>query len=224
MAALLALGFVALVGSESPAIAPGEPPRITPVSACSTRAGARLHDGFLLRSEPGIAFLAAHVSDAGGSPRRSAVRGVGQSAALSLGGTPERGLVIGGTLWTARIDPVFTEDGKRVSPDDDSVKLTMLRIGPFVDWYPDARAGFHTLANLTVDVHIESDEKGDAREPAAFGGSLALGTGYEWFLASELSLGALARIAMGASVRDAPDGVERTLFAVPELLLTATYH
>jgi hypothetical protein len=223
VASFLALGLVALVTPQPLSGDAGQRAPL-PESVCLKDAGDRRHDGFFARSEPGIAFLTAHVDDRGASPRRSGVRGVGQSAAVSLGGTPLPGLVVGGTLWTARIDPVFTEDGVRVSSNDDSVKLTMLRLGPFLDWYPDERAGFHALANLTFDIHVESDEKGDAREPAAFGGSFGLGAGHEWFLASSFSLGAVARLAMGASGRAAPGGLERTLYAVPELLLTATYH
>src|SRR5512147_287617 len=75
---------------------------------------ARTHDGFYARSAPGLALLWAHVDGAAGVPRRSGVRGVGQSGELALGGTPVRGLVVGGTLWTVRIDPVFIEGGRHV--------------------------------------------------------------------------------------------------------------
>jgi hypothetical protein len=184
----------------------------------------RTHDGFFARSAPGLAFLWAHVDGATGVARRSGVRGIGQSGELALGGTLARGLVLGGSLWTVRIDPVFVEGGRRVSSDDDSVKWTALRVGPFVDFYPDPTRGFHATATLAAVVQFESDTKGDAIEPLAYGASLATGAGYEWFVSSDVSLGLLGRFQLGGLARSAHGSDERTLFIVPELALTATYH
>jgi hypothetical protein len=200
-----------------------EPAQETP-GPCRAEPGDRLHDGFFARSGTGLAFLWATVRDSGGSPRRSAVRGVGQSADISIGGTPARGLVFGGNIWTARIDPVFVEDGKTVSPDDDSVKVTMLRLGPFLDWYPDPRRGFHAQAVMALTLQVETDVKGNAIKPASVGGALSIGAGYEWFIASEFSLGLFGRMALGSSVRSPPDGDEVSLWMTPELALSATYH
>jgi hypothetical protein len=191
---------------------------------CEAEPGERLHDGFFARSESGIALLSAYVSDSGGPPFRSRVRGVGQGASISIGGTPARGLVLGGTLWTARMDPVFVEDGQDVTPDDDSVKVTLVSIGPFVDWYPHPGRGFHALASLALTVQFETDAKGNPLLPAGFGASLSTGAGHEWFLSSQLSLGILSRVALGRLHRAAADGPERTLFIIPELALSATYH
>src|SRR4051812_39823040 len=91
----------------------------------ATDPGDRLHDGFLARSETGLAFLWARVSGSQASPRRTGVRGLGQSASLWVGGTPRPGLVLGGALWTARIAPSFVQGGTTVVPDDDSVKISM---------------------------------------------------------------------------------------------------
>jgi hypothetical protein len=217
--------LAALVPEQAPvANAAGVVADRTARPACPVEAGARRHDGFFARSEPGVAVLFASVRDEGDAPRRSAVRGVGQSAALSLGGTPLPGWVVGGKLWTARIDPVFHEGNATLNPDDDSVKLTVLEIGPFVDWYPDPRRGFHAFASSAFAIQIESDTKGNPREPPAFGGSLGLGVGHEWFLASEFSLGATLRSGFGFSERAPSDGREHMLFAVQELALSATYH
>jgi hypothetical protein len=193
-------------------------------AACPPEPGERLHDGFFARSAPGLAFFTSLVDDRGPGPRRSGVRGIGQSATILTGGTPLAGLVVGGLVFTARIDPVFIEDGRTVSPDDDSVKLTLLHLGPFVDWYPDARRGFHVQASASFAAQVESDTKGNPLEPAAVGGAFALGAGYEWYLGGEFSLGGAARVAFGGLRRNASDGVETSLFLIPELALTATYH
>jgi hypothetical protein len=141
-----------------------------------------------------------------------------------VGGTPGRGLVLGGTLWTARIDPVFVEDGRLVAPDDDSVKLLLLRVGPLIDWYPRPGRGFHALAAAALTLQIETDAKGNPVEPMAYGATVSTAVGHEGFLSSELSLGILGRVALGGMTRPAPGGRERTLFVMPELALTATYH
>lgn len=197
----------------------------TPPAPCPPDdSGAYQHDGFFLRSAPGLALFRAIVTGSVQAPRRTSVDGVGASSSLELGGTPSRGLVVGGSVWTARLDPVFVEDGKRVSSDDDSVKLTELRVGPFVDFYPRPQRGFHASVGLSLVVQFESDTKGDAIRPVWYGASLATGVGHEWFIAGEVSLGFLARFALG-SLRRSAGGVTETLtFVAPELALTATYH
>lgn len=132
--------------------------------------------------------------------------------------------MVGGTVWTARIDPVFVEGGKTITPDDDSVKVTLLRLGPFLDWYPDPARGFHTQAAAAFTAQIESDVKGNPIKPAALGAALSIGTGYEWFISSELSLGLLGRLALGRVVRTPTEGKQDMLWIIPELALSATYH
>jgi hypothetical protein len=149
---------------------------------------------------------------------------VGQGAGIAVGGTPEPGLVLGGTAWTARIDPVFVENGATMTPDDDSVKVTILRLGPFLDWYPDPARGFHVLAAAAFTAQIESDVKGDPIKPAALGAALSIGPGYEWFIASEVSLGLLGRVSLGHLARAPSEGEQHILWILPELTLSATYH
>lgn len=206
------------------AAAPRSVPEPSARSACVEEPGARLHDGFFARSAPGVAFYRAVVEDRGAEPRRNRIRGVAQSAVLAVGGTPAPGLVVGGLIFTARVDPEFVEENRTVSPDDDSVKLTVLHVGPFVDWYPDPRRGFHAQLALSFVAQVESDTKGNPVEPPALGGAAAFGLGYEWFLSSEFSVGGLARVAGGALERSPRDGAERMLFLIPELALTVTYH
>ncbi|HMJ50770.1 MAG TPA: hypothetical protein VK540_01810 [Polyangiaceae bacterium] len=193
--------------------------------ACPDRdPGERLHDGFFARSDTSLAFFRAIVSGADTPPRRSGILGVGQGAGISVGGTPERGLVVGGTVWTARMDPVFVENGQTVTPDDDSVKVTLLRLGPFLDFYPDPTRGFHLWASAALTAQIETDAKGNAIKPAALGAALTIGPGYEWFVTSQLSLGLLGRVSLGRVVRTPSEGEQHVLWIVPELALAATYH
>ncbi len=183
--------------------------------------GEHLHDGFFARSENGLSFYWAEVS---GSAIRSGIRGIGQSAVISMGGTPTRGLVLGGTIWTARIDPVFVENGRSVTPDDDSVKLTLLRTGPFIDFYPNPARGFHLQAAALLAIQIESDVKGNPIEPAALGPAVSIGLGYEWFISSQFSLGLVARAALGEVARAPKTGSEQMRWFLPDLSISGTYH
>jgi hypothetical protein len=122
------------------------------------------------------------------------------------------------------MDPVFIEAGKTAAPDDDSVKVTLLRVGPFLDFYPDPTRGFHVVTAAALTVQVESDVKGNAIEPAALGAALSIGPGYEWFIMDEVSLGLLGRVSLGRLVRSPKEGAEHILWIAPELALTATYH
>jgi hypothetical protein len=198
--------------------------KVAAPAPCRPHDGAYRHDGFFLRSAPGIAVLRAIVSGSVGTSRRTGVDGFGPSSSLEVGGTPARGLVVGGNLWTAQLDPVFVENGRRVSSDDDSVKLTQLRIGPFLDFYPRPERGLHVSATASLLVEFESDTKGDAIRPLWYGAAFATAVGHEWFIAEEASLGILARFALGSLRRSYGGATETLTFIAPELALTATYH
>lgn len=191
---------------------------------CRVDPGAWLHDGFFARSEAGISWLEATVSNSGQLHRRSHISAIGQSSSADIGATPAKGLVLGISVWTAILDPTFVEDGKTVVPDDDSVKLTLLRLGPFVDWYPNPRRGYHFFGGGGVAVQIERDTKGKPIYPIPLGFSLSTGTGYEWFISRQLSVGFVGRFAFGWLTRMLSDTPERMLFVTPELALTVTYH
>jgi hypothetical protein len=210
----------ATFAQAAPLPAGGEP--ATGAGAC-TEPGDRLHDGFFLRAETGVVLLRAGVDDAL-VPGRTAIRGVGQSSAVSVGGTPWPGVVVGGSLWASRIDPTFTEGGVRIAPDDDSVKWTLLRVGPFLSFYPSPHSGFHADAALALALAVESDSKGKPIEPGAAGPSLTLGLGQEWFVSSELSLGLAARVAFTRVSRESEGRREHVTAELAELALSYTYH
>jgi hypothetical protein len=192
---------------------------------CIPAPGDHLHDGFFAAARAGVALFFAHEETTPDVPPfRSRVRGIGQSGEVMVGATPWPGLVLGGSLWTARIDPTFVEGGHVVRPDDDSVKVTVARIGPFLDWYPWPRRGFHTMASAAFGLQIESDVKGDPKRPAWVGVALAVGSGYEWFVGRESSIGFVARITLFDVARDAAGADDRVLSYAPELALAYTYH
>lgn len=181
----------------------------------------RRHDGLFARADTGLAGLFEGVS--GSATGRDRNWGIGQSAGIFVGGTPRPGLVVGGYIWTARLDPSFVVRGRLISPDDDSVKLTLGRIGPFVDWYPDPAGGFHAQVTFGPAIQIESDRKGNAIKPASIGAAGSFAVGYELFIGDQFSIGAMARFTAGALARSPGGREERAFLELPELLLTSTY-
>ncbi len=155
---------------------------------------------------------------------RTRIRAYGQSSEVSVGGTVAAGTVVAVSIFGSRVDPTFVENGIEVSPDDDSVKETLVRLGPLLDWYPSPSRGFHTQVAAGLALQVESDEKGNAVEPAAVGISLAVGFGYEWFVSRQLSLGFMVRMNAGRVTRTAHGLTERTLWEAPEIALAYTYH
>jgi hypothetical protein len=183
-----------------------------------------LHDGFFARADTGLSLFRAHVSRPLDAPGRTGIRGIGQSTAISIGGTPAAGLVVGGQIAAARIDPSFVENGTHHTPDDDSVKLTLARIGPFATWYPELRGGFHVNAALALAFAVESDDKGNPVEPGSAGPALSVALGHDWFVASELSLGLLARATFSVVTRERADRRENVAAEMVEFALSYTYH
>jgi hypothetical protein len=224
---LLALACL-LCAAKVRAVEPDAPLAIARTTAPSApdcaEPNQRLHDGFFFRAETGVVWLRAGVRDALGPPGRTGLRGVGQSTTISVGGTPWPGLVVGGSLWASRIDPSFIESGVRRVPDDDSVKWTLARVGPFVSFYPRPRAGFHADLALSIALAVESDEKGEPIEPGAAGPGLAVGLGHDWFVSSQLSLGLFGRVALIRVSRESDGREERTLGELLELGISYTYH
>lgn len=207
--------------------AAGPPETRAPIAPCVCEKPdptAYRHDGFFVRADVGLAGMWAGVS--GSASGRDRIWAIGQSAGIFIGGTPKPGLVVGGYVWTAQLDPTFVVRGVRVSPDDDSVKLTLGRIGPFLDFYPDPLRGFHVQTTIGLAVQVESDTKGHPIKPASVGGGASFGVGYEFFVARQFSVGAMARFSVGALARSPPGapGEERLFYEIPELLLTSTFH
>lgn len=182
------------------------------------------HDGFFLRAEAGVVFFRALVEAPASPTGRTRISGFGESSSISAGGTPFRGLVLGGRVWTTRVSPSFVEHGAHVTPDDDSVKETLARIGPFADWYPDPSRGFHVQLGFELAIQVESDVKGNLIKPGNYGPAASVGLGYEWFVSKQFSLGFVARMAFGYGTRSLDGADEHTLWEAPELALVYTYH
>jgi hypothetical protein len=123
-------------------------------------------------------------------------------------------------------------DSEGALPVEMDPKLRDLTIfGPFVDWYPNPRSGFHLQAALGIAAltsgngdRFDSDDDDD--DYRAFGAGIVLGLGYEWWVGNEWSLGVLARTQAAGLEGEDDSGVRwvHAAGASPSLLLTLTYH
>lgn len=197
--------------------------------------GAFEHDGFYLRFGMGFGsygerFESKSTSRYGGKSGGDA-SGFATVTEIAIGGTVAPGLVLGGGVYTTSlVTSSFDADEdvtvpKELEPDRRNFAL----VGPFVDWYPNPRKGFHLQGAVGLATLNDGWEKhDDHNEPeyVALGGGLMFGVGYEWFVAEEWSLGMMARIT-GAVVTGEDENGVRFYHAIgtsPSLLFSATYN
>jgi hypothetical protein len=198
--------------------------------------GARVHDGFYLRIGSGFAVFDERLQSdelASGASIEARNRGIATSSDIAIGGTVAPGWVIGGGIYTVDLiastlrtsGASLTEIPAELDPGLRNSSI----IGPFVDWYPNVRGGFHAQAALglaTLTPRLFGHPATDDSEYLALGGGLLIGAGYEWWIADEWSLGVLtqfgARFLSGED--DAGAGWSHVVTTSPNLSVTLTYH
>ncbi len=188
----------------------------------------RLHDGFYLRTSLGHGWFGTKFTD--GLLEDSTIGGDGGAFDLQLGGTPARGFVVGGGLFLNGMDH---EDVRPVGTSrydyDGPGSIGLLAVGPFVDYFPDPKGGFHVggmlgFAALAFDTPSELSTSPYYEDEARVGTGGALGAwvGYDWWVAREWSLGIQLRYL--GMVAENPDyewtGAADTL----TLQFTALFH
>ncbi|MCC6213598.1 MAG: hypothetical protein IT376_01930 [Polyangiaceae bacterium] len=184
-----------------PAYTEPPPPRLR------ERRGIREHDGFYLRVGLGAAThaftLKTERTKAFG--QKWTARGGGAAMEFAMGGTVGSGFVIGGGIYgTSTGRPSYEVETGGASVQRDGSDFVVSGVGPFVDWYFDAKAGGHVQLALTVgglslaglpagivdsaDPEVEPDEAVQGS-----GWSVVLGGGYEFWIGEQWSLGPLLR-------------------------------
>jgi hypothetical protein len=125
------------------AFAPALLALLAPSSASAQRRGHRLHDGFYFRGSigPGPGTVAFDQRSDWPNVPEGRVTGPGVASDLMIGGTPARGLAVGGALIATQApEPDFDGDRLQMDANDDA---TWILIGPFVDFFFAPRKGFH---------------------------------------------------------------------------------
>jgi hypothetical protein len=166
---------------------------LTSVVGSNARAGEPFeHDGFQFRGAIGAGYMSDSESASDGSFGATIAGAVPFTFEIYLGGALAPGLRLGGTLETAVLSGP-TVSFHPVGPvlGDPPGALTMLGIGPYLDWYPDPRGGFHAMA-LALAVS-ETFTDGQAITSGASGFGVGGGIGYDWWAHRRWSVGILAR-------------------------------
>jgi hypothetical protein len=199
--------------------------------------GAHLHDGFYMRLASGFGVLDERLSSSAGATPTGEVkarnRGMATVGELSFGGTLGSGWVLGGGIYGADLiaSTYKSRPGSADSPpaELDPELRSLAVIAPFFDYYPDPTRGFHFMAALglaTLTPRVFGDAATEQSEYLAIGGGLILGTGYDWWVADEWSLGVLARtsVAVLSGKDEAAARWVHIITGSPSLLVTLTYH
>ncbi len=167
----------------------------------------RLHDGFYLRGSIGNGWFGSKFSS--GLLDDATVGGGSGVLDVQLGGTPARGLVIGGGLFLTGMEHEDVRPPNVPSArGDDPGAIGLVAVGPFIDYFPDPKEGFHfggmlgvaalgfdTPADVGDDPYYADDER------VGTGGALGAWVGYDWWVAREWSLGVQLRY-LGAVVEN----------------------
>lgn len=178
------------------------------------RAEARTHDGFYLHLNAGLGYLSTSAEYRGSEASYS---GVTIPSAIYLGGTVGPVAIGGGIFADYAFSP--SEEINGTSTERDDVSLTLLGIGMFADYYVDPHGGLHFQPFVGWG-GLEATVDGNSGGSDPTGLVLALGAGYDWWVADEWSIGVMGRIAYAPL---SMDDVSYTTIA-PALLATFTYH
>jgi hypothetical protein len=171
-------------------------------------ADPRTHDGFYLRLAVGPGYTFGTLFSAGPD---SASTGADVSTQLAIGWTPRPGLVVGaGTFPMVTPSPSYDH----VDAGGQHVSAT----GPFVDYYPDPRTGFHVQGGVLLAAGYLDGGARSGHLGVGYGATA--GVGYEWFVGDEWSLGAIARVT-AYRLYQVDDSIR---LAAPALLFAATWH
>ena len=196
-----------------------------PVPPPVQRAGYHVHDGFYLRLAAGIG--GGHTSVSSDRAPNFGVGGPGLALNLWLGGTPWRGVALGGLLtYQGHNEGDTVVEGRDTGAGSNAGVFV---VGPFIDAFPDPMRGLHFggalgLAGVATkaDSHMLED---DLRVRNYSGGGLGASAwiGYMGFVGPEYSIGGLLQLTGYATNEKKDDDRKASGYAV-SLSLSALYH
>jgi hypothetical protein len=226
---MLTATFVAASATADPIPRAAEPP---PPEKVRVGPGIREHDGFFARGGIGFGGFQASMTGTGVNVCNAGVcafetvslsgGALATGSELALGGTPFRGVVVGGGFFTnlaAGSLPGTRAGGRPIVGSDSALIL----YAPFVDYYFDPSAGWHLegAAGLAL-IAGGSGGTGITGHTGAGGGAM-VGFGNEWWIGEQWSVGGLARMTAGfAKSTKGAEWHDTALSWV--VMIEATYH
>lgn len=150
-------------------------------------AEAMTHDGFYMSLEAGLGYLNASMD----APNfEQTATSTTFSSGLLLGGTVGPVVIGGGFTYDYGFSPSLEQNGEEAELED--VKLYLIGIGAFANYYVDPAGGLHFIGFLGWG-GLESSYQGDAGGSDPTGMLVTVGGGYDFWVADEWSIGPLAR-------------------------------
>jgi hypothetical protein len=190
------------------------------------RAGYHVHDGFYLRLGAGIG--GGHTSVSSDNAPNFGVGGPGLALNLWIGGTPWRGVAIGGLAsYQGQNEGGTVVEGKDTGAGSGA---GVFLLGPFIDAFPDPLRGLHFGGSLALagvgtkaDSHaLELDY--DVKDYNGGGLGASGWIGYMGFVGPEYSMGGLLQLT-GYATNEKKDNIDRKASGYSvSLSFTALYH
>ncbi len=229
-----ALSLVLATSASAQELSPA-PGLSGPVGPAPEREGARVHDGFYLRLAAGFGVFDERLQSGdleNGGSIEARNRGMSSLTDLAIGGTVARGWVIGGVIYASDLIAStlrISEAGAVLPAELDAGLRSVSLIGPFVDWYPHPSEGLHvrlTLGLATLTPRLIGHPATQRSEYLAVGGGLALGVGYDWWVADEWSIGVMSQLGAAFLKGKDDSDVDWTHIVTisPGLFVCLTYH
>jgi hypothetical protein len=178
---------------------PAEPTSATPVEPPGPVYQPLEHRGFYDAQMFGAGVIGL-VGDGPGGP--ASLVGAGGSVAVLMGGTPLRGLAVGGLarvtmaggmtfhggpLVTASVTPASGGAPSAPFPVSGNSSATLTEIAPFLDWFPDPASGWHLGASAGLGILDVRDDAGESMSSTTFAGSIF--GGYQRWVGPHYSVG-----------------------------------
>jgi hypothetical protein len=199
-----------------------------PVPPPTQRAGYHVHDGFYLRLAAGVGGGHTSVSTDRNSVPNFGVGGPGLALNLWIGGTPWRGVALGGLLsYQGLNDGDTVVEGEKTGAGANS---NAWLLGPFIDVFPDPMRGLHfggslALSGLNTSAHSHLlQETYDVKDYSGGGLGASAWIGYMGFVGPEYSMGGLLQLSgYGTAKKDSDVERKASGYAV-SLSFSALYH
>jgi hypothetical protein len=174
--------------------------------------GARTHDGFYLQLGAGLGYLSVSSNQVNASGLTL------PASQLLIGGSPIRGLAVGGGFIADYAPAPGASIGEQEA-DLPSLSQYLAAVGAAADFYLDPAQGLHFQGFVGVG-GVETSGGGVVGESDPSGMVLAIGAGYEIWLADEWSIGPLFRFIYAPLSRT---NVTYSTLS-PALLASLTFH
>jgi len=164
------------------------------------RAGYHVHDGFYLRLAAGLGGGHGSISTDRNSVPNYGVGGVGLALNLWIGGTPWRGVALGGMVSLQGMhDSNTVVEGQKTGA---GMQGTEILLAPFIDVFPDPLRGLHVggalgLAGFAAkaDSHVLEESDPPVKDYNGGGLGASAWVGYMGFVGPEWSLGGMLQLS-----------------------------